>query len=350
MVLVVVVMACGGDDGGEPEGAIGEPADPVRSEEVEEPPDEEPPPVEDGGGEDDEPPTEAAEDDGDEEPPPRRRSIIAWLLDLGPSAPSGPSEIRAYEHLMTFDCAGLMERLDVDGHPDALNLAQSETLYRAAGTACLAAFDGRSELWQAARDLADRAGEPSTSCLDRATRRLLDDLLDAHDADATAIFEPATGEGDAQAPPCPRIDRLVPDHGPLGTEIRIEGANLHVDVEVHLLYGDPNRWDSEPLTVTVDSSTQMRVVLPARAPQHGSACVALFTSRPDWYADGRMFTFELPARDEEEATDQEGQDDEQDDSQADEQGDDGAEDEADEQADADGGDLPATTVACPPQL
>jgi hypothetical protein len=334
MALLLVAMRCGGEDIPEPGDLAIEPIEPVAT-------DEELPPGEDEAsrrGEDDEPlPGEDEEPPPgeDEEPPPRRRSLIAWLLDLGPSAPSGPSEFRAYERLMTLDCAGLMERLDDAEHDDALNLRpRSEALYRAVGSACLAAFDGRSDLWPAARELAAVAGEGTGSCLDRATRRLLDELLDAHEADPTAIFEPATGESDAQAPPCPRIDRLVPDGGPLGAEIRIEGANLAEVDEVRMVYGDPDDWDFESLTVLEASATDLRVLLADDADDHHSVCIALFTAEPAWYADGRMFVVEYPAQDDAGETAVEGQNEEQD----------------DEAADATVPDRPATTVACPPQL
>lgn len=342
MVILLVLMACGGDGDVELEGATAEPVEAEGPGTASESPEEGSAPVEEGGSEVAEPTGGGDEEEGGEEPPPRRRSVIAWLLDLGPSAPSGPSEIRAYEHLMTLDCAGLMERLDDDGHDQALNLGPSETLYRATGTACLAAFDGRSELWPTARELADHAGEPSTSCLDRATRRLLDDLLAAHDADPKAIFEPATGEGDAQAPPCPRIDRVVPDRGPLGSAIRIEGTNFHEEVGVRMVYGESGDLRYESLEVAGTSSTELHVILEGDHGGYGTVCIALFTSPPDWYADGRMFTLELPAQDQDEETAHE--------EQGAEQADEGAEGEADEPADGAGDDRPATTVACPPQL
>jgi hypothetical protein len=345
MALLLVAMRCGGEDIPEPGDLAIEPIEPVATDEEAEVLDEELPPGEDEAsrrGEDDEPlPGEDEEPPPgeDEEPPPRRRSLIAWLLDLGPSAPSGPSEFRAYERLMTLDCAGLIERLDDAEHDDALNLRpRSEALYRAVGSACLAAFDGRSDLWPAARELAAVAGEGTGSCLDRATRRLLDDLLAAHEADPTAIFEAAKGAGNAHAPPCPRIDRLVPDGGPLGAEIRIEGANLAEDVEVDVVYGPPERWSSRPLTVLDRSATELRVLLADDADDHRSVCIALFTEDPDWYADGRMFVVEYPAQADAGETAVEGQNDEH------------AEEQDDEQADATVPDRPATTVACPPQL
>lgn len=224
-----------------------------------------------------------------------------------------------------------MERLDDGGHEQALNLqAQSEALYRAVGTACLAAFDGRSELWAAARELAALAGAGSGSCLDRATRRLLDDLLDAHEDDPTAVLEPVRGEDDAQAPPCPRIDRLAPDRGPPGTEVRIEGANLGDVVAVEMVYGTPDRWDAGSLEVVASSDGEMRVLLGAEADAHRSVCLALFTSHPDWYADGAMFEVVLPTQDETDEPATEGQD--------------------DSPADASTVDRSSTTVACPPQL
>jgi hypothetical protein len=219
------------------------------------------------------------------EPP--RRNVIAWILGLGPSAPTGPSAFRAYGLLVDGDCQGVLDRF-AEGHPEALRLgAASEELYRAAASACLAAFHGRPDLWAAAET--DTASTPvgDGSCLDRAVGEMLVSLVAAHRDDPAAGFERAGGTG--STPPCPTITQLSPPRGPPGTVVRISGDHLDAaQLEVHLVVGGPGsvaelvpRRDGSDLLVTIDG-----VDGPA------SVCLALHTV-PDWYAAGA--TFELEA-------------------------------------------------------
>jgi hypothetical protein len=231
----------------------------------------------------------ALETDEAEQPAaPSRRNLITWILGLGPSAPTGPSAFRAYGLLVDGDCQGVLDRFD-EGHPEQLRLgAASEELYRAAASACLAAFDGRLDLWTVAEAGAASSAVGDGGCLDRAVGEMLASLVAAHRDDPAAGFERAGGAG--ATPPCPTITQLSPPRGPPGTVVRISGDHLHApQLEVHLVVGEqgpivelvPQR-DGSDLLVTIDG-----VGGPA------SVCLALHTV-PDWYAAGATFELEAP--------------------------------------------------------
>jgi hypothetical protein len=239
-------------------------------------------PVDPGPGEEE----EAAQEQQTSEAP--RRSVFAWILGLGPSAPTGPSAFRAYRLLAEGDCQGLLDRFDPD-HPERLSLADaSATLYRGAAAACLAAFHDEVDRWADAEQAASTAGVGDGGCLDRAVSALLADLLAAHRDDPDARFERSSDPSAASAPPCPTLLEVVPAAGPPGTDVRLRGEHLgqeglRVDVYDHNgLVGElvPTVTDRE-LVVTIDGSA---------AP--GTVCLALHAT-PDWYADG--VTFEVLA-------------------------------------------------------
>jgi hypothetical protein len=240
-------------------------------------------PVEPGAGDADQ---AAQEQQGTSEAP--RRSVFAWILGLGPSAPTGPSAFRAYRLLAEGDCQGLLDRFDPD-HPERLSLADaSATLYRGAAAACLAAFHDEVERWADAEQAASAAGVGDGGCLDRAVSALLADLLAAHRDDPAARFERSSDPTAASAPPCPTLLEVVPAAGPPGTDVRLRGEHLaqeglRVDIYDHnglVVEVVPTVTDRE-LVVTVDGSA---------AP--GTVCLALHAT-PDWYADG--VTFEVLA-------------------------------------------------------
>jgi hypothetical protein len=234
--------------------------------------------------------------DADRGPP----SVVAWILSLGPRAPSGPSAFRAYALLERGDCAGILDRLDAD-HREALQLGQpSEDLYRAAALACLAGLDGRSELWGEARDIAARAGDGSGSCLDLATRVTLDALLAAGQADPNVRVEPSAG-ADGVAPACPELTGLVTDHSDGTTTIRVEGRHLDAVVDVELRQrdatGDGDRGsfvaglDAGSLADARIAANAFLLQVPGGLPP-GEYCV-LLRAIPDWDADGAALTVQV---------------------------------------------------------
>jgi hypothetical protein len=217
-----------------------------------------------------------------------RRSVFAWILGLGPSAPTGPSAFRAYRLLVEGDCQGLLERFDPD-HPERLSLvAASASLYRGAAAACLAAFHDERDRWAEAEEAAAAGGVGDGGCLDRAVSALLADLLAAHRDDPEAGFERSTDPSTATAAPCPTLSEVVPAAGPPGTEVRLRGKHLEQgDLRVHVYDGSglvdevvPTVTDGD-LLMTVDGLTGPATV-----------CLALHAT-PDWYAAG--VTFEVLA-------------------------------------------------------
>lgn len=230
---------------------------------------------------------EGADEPASEQPDPARR-VIAWILSLGPSAPSGPSAFRAYDALVAANCDEVLNIAEELGEP-------SRSLYRATAQACLAAFEGQTELWEAAHLAAAEAGDGDGSCLDVAVRGLLDSLLEAHEEDPGAEFEAATGGGQALAAPCPTITQLVPESGPPESQVRVIGTNLDVDLQVRMYHGPAAFPDEEVLTPQVVSSTELLVEL-GSAEGSSAVCIALFVE-PNWYADGAVFALEDVADD-----------------------------------------------------
>jgi hypothetical protein len=237
---------------------------------------------------------DSAAEDASEREPERRSRTVAWILGLGPSAPTGPSAFRAYALLERADCEGLLDRFDAS-HPEALQLGASEDLYRATALACLAATDSRSDLWDEAEALAARAGAGTSSCLDLVTRALLDDLLTIGQADPTARLVPGPVD-ERHAPPCPRITSVEPAAGQGGTVVTISGQHLDRIEAVELRRRDADQLDPRGSPI---ASLEADTLAAARAgggitleiPSDvapGPLCV-LLRAVPDWDADGAPF-------------------------------------------------------------
>jgi hypothetical protein len=217
--------------------------------------------------------------------PKKKRNVVAWVLSLGPGAPDGPPEFTAYRELQQLHCAKVFDRVAELQEP-------ARTLYRGAARACLAAFDGRDDLWPqsaAAYDaVAGRSGE--LNCMDRAALALLERLVTLHTQFPHRRFENAATD-QAKAPPCPSITGLTPDHGPAGTQVRLTGRHLGagvVGVEIVDSFGT-----SQPATDVTHVSGALEFTMPD-APPAGASSIACIVVRaaPDWSADGAMFTYE----------------------------------------------------------
>jgi hypothetical protein len=215
----------------------------------------------------------------------KKKNVIAWVLSLGPGAPDGPPEFTAYRELQQLRCNKVFDRVAELHEP-------ARTLYTGAARACLAAFDGRSELWpqsKAAYDaVAGRRGE--LTCMDRAAFALLERLVTLHAQFPHRAFEnAATTEG--KAPPCPSISGLTPDHGPEGSQVKMTGHHLGgavVGVDVVDSFGN-----SQPATNLTRVPGALEFTMPAAPPADASsiACIVV-RAAPDWSADGAMFTYE----------------------------------------------------------
>jgi hypothetical protein len=210
----------------------------------------------------------------------KSRGFGYWLSLLIPSAATGPPTVEAYELLQQNRCSELLEGVDSDRLP----LGQSETLYRGAAAACLAAFHGRSDLWLQAIEAAQDGAPVGGGCLDQAVAEMLELLVDEHRKDPSAQFEVTTGGRSTIALRCPSIGELEAKPGEDGTSIRIRGNFLDdPQLEVHLFSGSA---DTRLVANDVVRDGDDLVVgdVPAGV---RSVCVALHTV-PDWYADAMI--------------------------------------------------------------
>jgi hypothetical protein len=215
----------------------------------------------------------------------KKHNVIAWILSLGPGAPDGPPEFTAYRELQQLRCSRVFDRVGELKEP-------AQTLYTGAARACLAAFSGRGDLWPgaaAAHDaVAGRSGE--LNCMDLAALALLERLVTLHNQHPDRSFLSAS-TSQAQAPPCPTIGGLTPDHGPAGTVVRMTGQHLGgnvVGVDVVDSLGN-----SQPAEGVTEVGGDLEFTMPQAPPAGASslACIVVRAS-PDWSADGAMFTYE----------------------------------------------------------
>ena len=162
--------------------------------------------------------------------------VIQWMNEHGPTS-GGPSSVfdEAYSLMMTGDCAGALRIAERKGDPEVSGPLQ--TLYLGAGSACLAAFHGRAELWPRADAAFERMTRhaPTLDCESRAVYELLKRLVEAHRAEPSARLVKQTAGRRALA--CPRFTRITPNHGPAegGYTVRIEGENLPSIVGVNFI-------------------------------------------------------------------------------------------------------------------
>jgi hypothetical protein len=212
--------------------------------------------------------------------------VIAWILDLGPGAPTGPPEFESYRRLSDRTCGSVEERLDELSEATA-------RLYRAAANACLAALNNKQSLWGQA-EAAFKTLSPDAerlNCMDRAVFELLKRLVLAHQANPAGAFAAATDPKQAQPPPCPTITRLDPSRGPPGTTVTIQGTNLERVEQVVVEYDNGNVDD----LLTFTRKDGGLVVTVAGSADAGTACIVLRTQPNGWTAAGAPFEIEVPA-------------------------------------------------------
>jgi hypothetical protein len=144
---------------------------------------------------------------------------IRWILSLGPEGPSSPVfYISPYVDLRDGKCAEALTRIDKDPLSD-----HQRAIYRGAATACLAAFHQQPQRWaEARRHLADaRSSSAELNCPERVTLAWLEQIVGLHERDPDRPFVAQQPQGFYTG-----IEQLVPDHGPSGTQVRVEGNNL----------------------------------------------------------------------------------------------------------------------------
>ena len=101
-----------------------------------------------------------------------RRGLVEWIMALGVAGGADIPEETAVALLARGSCA--------EARKVARDAEQPlPAFYDGAAAACLAAFDGRDDLWAYAEEVASRA-LPLRDCLDRAVFALLSRLVDIH--------------------------------------------------------------------------------------------------------------------------------------------------------------------------
>lgn len=218
--------------------------------------------------------------------------LVAWILSLGPSAPTGPPEFRAYELLRTRDCTQVLTVLGDDPNASGIS-ALGYSVYKGAARACLAAQHGRAADWsQAETAVASVQGqEEELGCLDRTAFGVLRALVSQHQSNPGRRIRFGVGSTEAHAPACPTISSLQPDNGVEGEEIRIIGTNLGEVSDVQILDSLGNSVGAglaRPLGGLV-------ITLPEDPPSDASrtVCIAVLTRNGDteWAAAGRLLTY-----------------------------------------------------------
>lgn len=224
------------------------------------------------------------------------RNVIAWILDLGPSAPAGPTAFEIYKPLQERRCDAVVgvqgfSRLDQD----------VQRLYRGAASACLAAFQNgdRQHLWAEAENAYASMNPSALNCIDTAAYALLKRLVVAHRTNPHGDFEAVTNPGSAERPPCPTISGLDPARGPQNTTVTIRGSNLG-RVEDVLIHYDDGSTESATLTRRDESTLVFKVPGETALGGTRTGCIALHASpriegHRKWAAAGKQFTLQGPA-------------------------------------------------------
>ena len=138
---------------------------------------------------------------------------------------------------------------------------QVKYLYRGIGSACLAAFGGKYELWeQAERDLASfDAGNFNFTCYDRAAHALFRSLVERHEKHPSWSFEQT--RPDATPDRCPRMSTVEPNRGSVegGYQVTITGENFPNPTRILFDY-----WDDNPIVVKPqDNGSRLTFPMPA---------------------------------------------------------------------------------------
>jgi hypothetical protein len=196
--------------------------------------------------------------------------------------------------MLAGNCAGTLRLINEDPH----ELSElGRTLYRGAAWACLAAFEGRAELWPRAEAAYEKTrGQTSVlSCESRTVYKLLQRLVDAHRMDPRARLVKRSGS--IRTLGCPRFTRATPDHGPTegGYTVRLEGQNLPQVVGVNLEVYDGNG-DSKHHHVTAVSQDGQHLVItiPPTTSPDGSILLWPDGARFWVLGDGVAFKYDPP--------------------------------------------------------
>lgn len=156
--------------------------------------------------------------------------VIRWIRQFAPQGGGGSDRELTYSLLMRNECASAH---DVAADPGDGSLpGPLRNLYAAAASACLAAFEGRTDAWEDATSRLDAVQGSEFSCWEQELHAITTELVNTHVADPQVTFE-RSGEGGASS--CPYVTSLDPSHGSTagGYDVRVIGENLPPILQLH---------------------------------------------------------------------------------------------------------------------
>ncbi|MBU2667110.1 hypothetical protein KOI35_26740 [Actinoplanes bogorensis] len=189
-------------------------------------------------------------------------TVIDWIRGFGLEG-GGDSDMETWVTLLSRgECADLRRSVDA---PSGGSAPHTADVFRAASQACLAAFDGRSALW----DDADRALRALAvpyagfDCVNRSVYELTESLIQVHRRHPDTVLRRA-GPSGATSLACPRLRSVTPARGPAagGYEVTLRGEHLPDPAVIH--FGE------EILSVRTTGGTTAVLTVPPRGDYPGA--------------------------------------------------------------------------------
>lgn len=150
---------------------------------------------------------------------------VTWIPQFAPAGGADTAQQSAYFRLAQRECQVAYEvATDDDGAGHEEWSPSVRDLYVASAAACLAAFDGESDLWSEATLHLESVDPADLGCWDRELYDSAAQIVDAHATHPNAVFQL---EGDASSS-CPQLTSLHPAEGPSsgGYPVTVHGENL----------------------------------------------------------------------------------------------------------------------------
>lgn len=193
-------------------------------------------------------------------PKPKKRTtnVIDWLLDLGVTAPEGPTTPKdeAFKSLSRQSCTPINPAFAV---------------LEATAAACRAAQNGnKSTDWDHARHIRDTTDRSSLDCKDRMALALLDALVQSHLDHPNLPFRFKSGNGLVRQQ-CLTVTSIKPRVAFNGDLVTVRGHNLNHATRVELFVTD----GSSPATASIVNrgQSQLRLRIPDHAERTGHSII-----------------------------------------------------------------------------